>query len=138
MIPVDQAIFEEGKGDCLRACVASICELPLDGVPNFAEDDSYIQGAIAWLRARGTHSLRIDWTGDGYESHQYVSYPEGYCILCGTSPRSTPEKRKGHAVVGRANGWGFRVDHDPHPSRAGSIGGPNSVLWVFRPLKGHS
>lgn len=46
MIPVTQTIFADPlrgdghnadgePGDCLRACVASILELPLSAVPNF-------------------------------------------------------------------------------------------------------
>lgn len=134
MKPVDQIIFEEGRGDCLRACVASILEVRIDDVPNFAEDGSFLNGMAVWLEKRGLRSLRIDWSGDGYDHSQYVSFPGGRCILCGKSPRSTPEKRKGHAVVGRANGWGFLIEHDPHPSRAGLIGEPESVIWIFRPL----
>ena len=135
MIPVDQTVFEDGRGDCLRACVASILEADILDVPNFSQDGQFILGAIAWLNSRGLHVLRIDWTGEGYCHEQYLSYPEGYCIMSGKSPRSTVEKRKGHAVVGRASGWGFKIEHDPHPSRAGLIGEPESVLWIFRPLE---
>lgn len=134
MKPVDQIVFEDGKGDCLRACVASILELPIEAVPNFAADDSYTSGAIKFVEARGGIVLRVDFTGDGYDYHQYFSCPNQPAIICGKSPRSTPEKRKSHAVVGRANGWGFRIDHDPHPSRAGLAGEPESLLWIFRPV----
>lgn len=134
MKPVDQIVFEDGKGDCLRACVAAILELPVEEVPNFAEDGSYINGAIQYLGSRGFVTLRVDFTGEGYDSHQYFSCPSHYAVVCGKSPRSTPEKRKGHAVVGRAWGWSFKVDHDPHPSRAGLAGEPESVLWIFRPI----
>lgn len=135
MKPVDQIVFEEGKGDCLRACVASIVEWPVEAVPNFAEDDSYVFGAIKWLKERGYSSLRIDFSGDGYDHSQYISStfdPNIYCILGGVSPRTTPEKKRQHAVVGRAFGWGFKIEHDPHPSRAGLVGEPNFALWIFR------
>lgn len=130
MIPVDQIIFEDGKGDCLRACLASITEIPLADIPNFAEDGSYLMGAIGFLQGRGYRTLRIDLATDP-DRKEYVSCDE-YCVVMGKSPRSTTEKRKGHAVVGRANGWSFRIDHDPHPSRAGLEGNPDAVLWLFR------
>lgn len=35
MIPIDQEFVGGGHGDCLRACYASLLELPIDAVPNF-------------------------------------------------------------------------------------------------------
>jgi hypothetical protein len=135
MTPIDQTIFEDGRGDCLRACVASILGLSAADVPNFSEDKSYAHGAAVFLRKRGYTVLRIDWTGDGYTHEQYVSCLEARCILSGWSPRRNSDgTRRQHAVVGRANGWSFVVDHDPHPSRAGIVGQPISVMWVFRPV----
>jgi len=133
LTPVDQIIFEEGKGDCLRTCIASILNLPVLDVPNFADDDSFIGGAIQWLSRRGITALTVSFTGNGYDQSQYFSCPE-FCILVGVSPRATPEKRKQHAVVGRAMGWSFKVEHDPHPSRDGIVGNPTFVMWIFPPL----
>jgi hypothetical protein len=129
MTPIDQIVFEDGKGDCLRACVASITHIPLLDIPNFADDNSYVFGAIAFLQQRGYRTLRIDLAA-GPVRKEYISCPE-YCVVMGASPRATPEKRKGHAVVGRANGWSFRIDHDPHPSRAGLDGDPEAALFIF-------
>ena len=36
MIPVMQTFTHGERGDCLRACVASLLELPIEDVPNFA------------------------------------------------------------------------------------------------------
>lgn len=140
MRPVDQTKFmdtsADGRGDCLRACVASILELPIEAVPDFSADGSYTIGAIAWLQARGYQVLSVQWSGDGYDHSQYLSCPQGYAVLGGKSPRTYPDgSRAGHAVVGRANGWNFRIDHDPHPSRAGIVGQVESVVWIFRPLE---
>lgn len=135
MTPVDQTIFEDGKGDCLRACIATILDLPVIDLPNFAESD-YVNGAIVWLWEQGIPSLHLSWTGD--EGHHDVYMSTGttrvYCVVMGTSPRQTEgsERRKGHAVVGHAMGWRFAVDHDPHPSRAGLSETPDSALWIFR------
>ena len=137
MTPVDQTKFMEtsadGRGDCLRACIASVLDLPSEAIPDFSADGTYIHGAMRWLKARGYTSLRIDWTGDGYEQHQYFSC-DHYVILSGKSPRSTTENRSNHAVVAHAMGWGFKIDHDPHPSHAGLAGNPDFMLWIFRPL----
>ena len=35
MIPVYQTIVSIEDGDCTRACLASILDLPIDAVPNF-------------------------------------------------------------------------------------------------------
>ncbi len=56
MIPVQQLVVGDGKdgrpyGDCTRACVASIFELPIDQVPNFAAAAPRDPAAIA--RAAG-------------------------------------------------------------------------------------
>lgn len=135
MTPVDQTVFDDGKGDCLRACIASILDLPITDLPNFAESD-YVNGAITWLWERCIPSLHLTWTGN--EGHHDVYMSTGYtrvlCVVMGTSPRGQTEgseRRKGHAVVGHAMGWSFSIDHDPHPSRAGLIGNPDSALWIF-------
>ena len=44
-----QEIIEPNTGDCLRACVASMLELPLDAVPNFMRLNSL--GIINWFHA---------------------------------------------------------------------------------------
>lgn len=133
MIPVDQTIFESGKGDCLRACIASITEIQPQEIPNFSEDQSYTVGAVSFLAKRGFTNLRIDFPGDGYEHQEYISCPH-YCVLMGWSPRSdsSDQRRRQHAVVARAFGWRFKIEHDPHPSRAGLIGNPFSAMWIFR------
>lgn len=38
MIPVYQSIIDPELGDCVKACVASILELPPESVPNFNEE----------------------------------------------------------------------------------------------------
>lgn len=111
MKPVDQTSFyEPGKatGDCMRACVASILELPIEQVPHFAYDDDgerdeseFWNRYIAFLRSRGFVFIRCSATTPGLDTDY---------IACGPGPRGC-----GHAVVYRQ---GVMV-HDPHPSRAG-------------------
>jgi hypothetical protein len=38
MTGINQEILEYGRGDCLRACVASVLDLPIHEVPNFHPD----------------------------------------------------------------------------------------------------
>jgi hypothetical protein len=134
MKPVDQTIFGHPNGDCFRACVASILELPIEDVPNWAaEGRGVVHAAMDWIHNRGHACLNIQWEPE-YEKHQYLStgMERVYCILGGVSPRSTPESRLYHAVVGHAAGWSFEIDHDPHPSRAGIVGEPINAVWIFR------
>ncbi len=41
MIKVFQKMFEKGRGDCWRACVASLLELEMDAVPHFLLHGDY-------------------------------------------------------------------------------------------------
>jgi hypothetical protein len=41
MEKVLQKMFEKGRGDCLRACVASLLELEIDAVPHFILHGDY-------------------------------------------------------------------------------------------------
>lgn len=136
MTSVDQTIFEDGKGDCLRACIATVTGIPTGKIPNFAEDGSYWDGARRFLGLKARRIFSIDWSGEGYDHGQYISYPETPCILSGWSPRFNADgKRKQHAVVGRAVGWSFKIEHDPHPSRAGIVGEPFAAAWIFPAFK---
>jgi len=39
MIPIEQQIHDKDAGDCMRATVASLLELPIDAVPHFLRFD---------------------------------------------------------------------------------------------------
>ena len=130
MTPVDQRVFEDGKGDCLRACVASILDLSCDDVPNFAEAD-YIESLCLWLGLRGVRFVQVRFEKAEHCSKAWYGYSDQPVLLWGKSPRVGADgKEKGHAVVGRAMGYGFRIIHDPHPSREGLSGGPYGVMWI--------
>lgn len=118
MTPVDQEFLhapEQGQqGDCMRAVIAALLDLPLAGVPHFAQLDADGKGNF-WImlaefcRSHGFAFLiappGIKWAEDAI-----------YHGIGGPSPRDGY-----HAVVGR-NG---HVHHDPHPSRAGLGGDPS-------------
>jgi hypothetical protein len=70
MKPVYQKITEIGKGDCWRACIASILELDIDSVPNFVGEMNPLVGPThydtckEWLRSRGLFMLDISLNND--------------------------------------------------------------------------
>ncbi len=114
MIPVDQEFThnpsEGTEGDCFRAVLASILELPIADVPHFAAQTTvageFWSAVYDWLEAQG------------YQYWPGRNPPEGaleYHALSGPSPRT---KGGFHATVG-LNG---QVVHDPHPSRSGISG----------------
>lgn len=131
MKPVDQSIFEDGKGNCLAACVASLLELPIEEVPNFAELN-YFAGLHKWLAERGLIGIEITFSEGVHFAKAYFGYANGPLIMWGESPRSNGDRRKGHAVVGTPAGYGCDLLHDPHPSRAGLNGHPHGVMWIAR------
>lgn len=125
MKPVDQTLLVErdGMGDCLRACVASILERPIGAVPLC---DREVSKMLRWL------------DGEGFETDLFIpgdALPDAvnFAVLSGPSPR---RPGGGHAVVGRRNESGsFDAIHDPHPSRAGLGGAPDTILvfWLREP-----
>jgi hypothetical protein len=119
MTPQDQEVFEPWQhGDCARAVIASLLDLPIAEVPNFAalatEGNGFWNMTYDWLEARGLEflpqvSLVYYWRpGD----------PDLYHYMMGPSPRGEGIY---HAVVG-LNGVPY---FDPHPSRAMLAGEPS-------------
>ena len=117
MTPVDQQFLhdkEKGiKGDCMRAALASLLDLPITQVPHFAQ--------ISSNGAYGFYTMIEDWLDDlGYRalwgrSMVYMQKPgeDLYHLISGPSPRGNGNDLF-HCVVG-LNGEPF---FDPHPSRA--------------------
>ena len=111
----EDATWEE-RGDCFRACLASIFELPLEGVPDFGTDDedgSWYRELQAWLLPRNLCMVEVPF--------DKVTGAWGYAILGESSPRV----KGGHAVVVRDR----HVVHDPHPDQP-SRGDPE-VFYLF-------
>jgi len=120
MTPVDQEFLhlpEQGQqGDCMRAALASLLDLPIAEVPHFAQLDADGKGNF-WLlvaefcRRQGFAFVMMRgaflWADDVI-----------YHLISGPSPRNPGGT---HAVVGQ-NGL---VHFDPHPSRAGLDGEPS-------------
>jgi len=133
MTPVDQEFLhspEPGapKGDCFRACLATILDLPIAEVPHVVDGDD---GAFLWVKRtqeflvpRGFFYLEtphIDWS--------WLQRPYKPIVIgCGKSPRGP----WGHAVVGELTRDGFTLLHDPHPSHVGLAGPPETFGILMR------
>lgn len=127
MIPVKQTTLHDpdnGKyGDCYRASIASILELPINEVPNFnaiAKSDETIfwDEVTKFMESRGLTILSTQ-----ANSGRWLS-GDTYHIISGPSPRNNGY----HAVVGH-NG---QIVFDPHPSNDGLVGDP--MEWRYEYL----
>ena len=109
MKPVDQTIVAIEDGDCTRACLASILELPIDAVPNFMRFPKWFDVMQGFLR-----SLDYNCYGTGFpHSHKIREYAiKGFVIA---SVDSRTFKNTTHSVV--VNSKGVCV-HDPNPNLA--------------------
>jgi hypothetical protein len=138
MTPVDQEFKhspDQGvNGDCQRAVIASLLDLPLSAVPHFLEGlttDSDAHGNEFERRVQaflGQHGYcRFDWKdGPGVIGFMQRRFGIGrvYHEMYGPSPR---DPKVLHAVVG-CNG---EIVHDPHPSKAGLAGDPSEWGCCF-------
>ena len=128
MTPVDQEFTSQPEigqfGDCARACIASLLDLPIAEVPHFlqvANGDAtgFWEGIQTFCRKHGYALMSVparagqNFFGDDGDVYHKISGP---------SPRGNG---LWHAVVGR-NG---EIVFDPHPSRAGLAGDPSD--WQF-------
>ncbi len=122
MKPVMQTICDFEHGDCMRACIASIFELPIDAVPNFQEDvpDHFDEKLIKWCDKFGLFPLDV--ICKNIDDYTFM-LKDCYVVACGESPRSIDHEKHNHAVVW-LNG---KMVHDPHPDQAGIVGLPKSV-----------
>ena len=109
-------------GDCQRAVIASLLELPISEVPHFLQEangdpSDYWDSLQAFLSKHGYAYLCLPARSGA------AFFGEGVDVfheIAGPSPRGNGIT---HAVVGR-NG---EIVFDPHPSRAGLAG--DSADW---------
>lgn len=137
MKPVDQTTFApragEGAGNCLAACVASLLELDLDAVPNFAAipiargsaKQHWFVEFETWLAARGL-AISIWYVT---EKTDWYASPGTYLLANGKSPRGDFS----HVVVCQVTEGAAEIVHDPHPSRAG-LDGRAQEMWLIHAL----
>lgn len=116
MTPVDQLVLRDPKrgvrGDCLRAVIASLLDLPAEAVPHFLEaadrDGRSDHAHVAEFLAPLGYGWIDPYLTDDLEPR--LGLYAGHHAMIGPGPRGC-----WHAVVGYR---GVMV-HDPHPSRAG-------------------
>jgi hypothetical protein len=106
---------KEKNGDCLRACIATLLEVNIEKVPDFAliEDDPALEfpgfwiALQGWLREKGLWFLEMQLPANV----PWMPLPyDGLCILFG----ETKNKIK-HAVVGKVIGAEFVLVFNPWP-----------------------
>jgi len=122
MIPIDQTILHDPDngqyGDCQRACVASLLEIPIEEVPHFLEtgiDADFNKKYGEFLESRNLFQLIIN------ANSSYIFPVKCYHFIYGLTERGTL-----HGVIG-LNG---KMVHDPHPSRSGLLESDKDN-WVF-------
>jgi len=121
MIPVYQTIFTAETGDCYRACVASILEVPIETLPNFMEDGSnhFNEKLETWSEALGIIILDVIPNEETLELFRDV-----YWLASGPSPRF---ENTDHAVVYK----GKQFIHDPVPDGNGLKEIPPKSFTLF-------
>lgn len=126
MTPQDQEFIyipNEQYGDCQRACIASLLDLPISEVPHFLRESEgkaavFWRSIIDFVEARGFEYL----CSLPKFMPEHAEAMGGYHIIAGPSPRGMGIF---HAVVG-LNG---EIVFDPHPSKAGLAGDPSE--WTY-------
>ncbi len=117
MIPINQKKLHDPKkgvnGDCMRACVASVFELPIEEVPEFEDMSTreYNHEYIKFFgkKGYGLYSLYVEAGG----KHPEMLKDEcEYYFMVGPSPRGFDAD---HQCVG----YKGKLVHDPHPDKTG-------------------
>lgn len=117
-------------GDCQRAVIAALLELPMSDVPNFNEgdptDEDFNRYLDEYLASKGLGRVGFTLGGDvdGYldaarQGGAFCSVGQVYCLV-GESPRSTQDAPANHVVV-CCDG---KVIYDPHGPTGGGLIGP--------------
>jgi hypothetical protein len=129
--PVPQKVLVSPgvRGDCFRACMASILELDSEDVPHFVAIEKDWWGEVQrWLEKRSLIALWFRLDPDVCT----ICWPltsTVYCILSGPSPRGGGLQ---HSVVGEiGDGWSFMPVYDPHPSGEMLAGPATSALFLL-------
>lgn len=128
MTPQDQEFLHDPangtQGDCIRAVIASLLDLPIAQVPHFAQDERVeVFGFYTQLdEFLEQHGYDMAWNASPiYHLKKGMAI---YHCISGPSPR---DETVHHAVVGR----NCHVFFDPHPSRLGLGGDPQHWRHSF-------
>lgn len=119
MRKVFQTKFGPEEGNCFQACLASLLEIPIEGIPEPEEGEDQFGVLNAWLKENHGKEFLIL-----FGRQTEVAIPRTYHLIGGKSPRYPDEESFGHIVVGHR---GVMV-HDPHPDGGGVLGVEE---WTF-------
>lgn len=126
MKPVIQNIFvgsiEGVPGNCFQAAVASVLNLPLEGVPHFMLFSNWFEIFEEWVAA--SHGYRVM-----FETVEEEVPADIFYVLSGKSPRGDFQ----HSTVG----YNGKMVHDPHPSNAGVLDFLDAI-WFEKITEGDS
>lgn len=116
-------------GDCHRAALASVLDLPIEIVPHICDGqhppEEFIRRERAWLLTQGLIPIHVAFEDSSIEAvirHVAAVNPGVYYLVGGTSPRGHD-----HTVVGIND----QIAHDPHPDGGGLIGPmSDGLVWI--------
>lgn len=122
MTPRDQEFMRtpDQPGDCQRAVIASLLDLPLSEVPHFLAESDHTAFGFYSLIEDFLDACGFEMAWNATPIYHLRTGQDVYHQISGPSPRG---EGVWHAVVG-LNG---SIVHDPHPSRAGLLG--DSKHW---------
>ena len=113
---IDQQIVSKKDGDCTRACLASILELPIDAVPNFMRfKKHWFKVFHNFLRVLGYEYIGLGFplSEDRPRGDKLKDTPNVKGYVIGSVP-SKNFKNIGHSVVINLKG---KIVHDPNPDK---------------------
>lgn len=131
---VDQRSIDPDTGDCFRACLASLLEIPYEEAFDIiaARDGNFGWGTPfgAWLKSKG-FSWEGNYSNEGkpLDPWELIKISPGLNRLYigwGYSPRF---ENVTHAVIVDGD---IKIVHDPHPSRLGVKDGIWGVYLIER------
>jgi len=112
MIPVEQQLIDSNKGDCMRATVASLLNLPMDAVPNFLlSEELYHDVYVSFFWAHGWNYIGNISAGLNPLPIDATKSINGYFPA---SVKSYLFNNNTHSVIMDVNGI---VAHDPSPGK---------------------
>lgn len=126
-------IQQSANNDCIRACVASLLELPLESVPNFMDKgpEGYWGAIQEWLYPQGLYLLQIEL--NEHTRWNAVQHP-ALCVIFGELESGTS-----HAVVGKFEVGEFIPLWDPLPESNGLINVTSvGVILPRNPFRYHN
>lgn len=128
MKPVMQTSTDRDTGDCLRACMASLMDLPLEAVPDLspaatgprgkapsAEDQDEL--LFEWLDSRRLRGISVYFKNNVPIENVRIDDENGEHFLVWGPSKHYGDRN--HTVVAHCRHGQIEVAHDPHPDKPG-------------------